>query len=94
MKGLGLRTTYFVERYDPTQTEVKTTGQCVSESHGRHLPADTKTSEQICNLSKSICTVTSTIQTGSKSIATSLWSAPTFTSHIGPAVCDNLPMAS
>ena len=97
MKGLGLRTTYFVERYDldPTQTEVKTLGQHTSVSQGSLLPANTRrTSKQTCNHSNSICTMTTNIQTGSTSIATSSWSAPTFSAHIGTAVCDNLPIAS
>ena len=90
MKGLGLRTTYFVEMYDPTETEVKTLGQQTPVPQAVFHTATAKTSEQPCTCSKSTRTVTSNIQTGTRS----LWSAPTYSTHIGPAMCDNLPIAS
>lgn len=94
VKGLGLRTTYFVERYDSTQTEVKILGQPTSVSHGSLFPASSMTPEQIYNCSKSTSTVTEITPTGSTSIATSLWTAPTFSTHIGQAVHDDLPIAN
>ena len=95
MKGLGLRTTYFVERYDSTHSEVKTLGQHTSVSQGNLLPTNTRTtSEHTHNHNKSTCAMIKNTQTGSTSIATSLWSAPNFSTHLGPAICDNLPIAS
>ena len=95
MKGLGLRTTYFVEKYDPTHTEVKTLGQQMSLSEGSLSPANKRrTLEQDHNHSRSTCTVTKHTPTGSTSITASLWSAPNFSTHVGTAMCDNMPIAS
>ena len=91
VKGLGLRTTYFVERYDH---EVKTLGQHTSVSQGSVLPANTRSTSEQAHNHKSTCAITRNTQTGSTSIATSLWSAPNFSTHLGPAICDNLPIAS
>jgi hypothetical protein len=94
VKGLGLRTTYFVERCDSTQTEVKTLGQRTSVSHRSLFPPSTRTSEQIYHCRKSTSSVTAITQTGSTSMGTNLWTAPTFSTHIAPSMHDNLPIAS
>ena len=94
VKGLGLRTTYFVERCDSTHTEVKTLGQRTSVSHGSLFPASSMTPEQIYNHSKSTSAVTEITPTGSTSIATNLWTAPTFSTQISQAMHDDLPIAS
>ena len=86
MKGLGLRTTYFVEK---CEAEAKILmKRIISVSEGNLLEGTKREIlEQARSLSTSTCTV-------AKDARTILWNAPKFSTHLSPAMCDNLPIAT